>query len=71
MIKLRPEVRRFAERMERALRDNDHKGDSWREMYNEDIMERIDEEIKDRHSDLIRGLIPPRTKAPRKPDDDK
>lgn len=47
-MKLRPEVRRFAENMERKLRKHDDDwGDSWRTMYNEDVWARIEGEMKE------------------------
>ena len=47
-MKLRPEVRRFAERMERKLRKHDDEwGDGWRSMYNEDILCRFNQELKE------------------------
>ena len=45
-VRLRPEVRRFAERMELKLREHDDdRGNGWRQMFDEDIRERLDDEL--------------------------
>lgn len=47
-LKLRPEVVRFALLMEAKLRKHDKdRGDGWRSMYDEDIRERLDSELKE------------------------
>jgi len=43
-IQLRPEVRWFAEQMEKTLRDNDHKG-GWNEMSHWELVGRLEEEV--------------------------
>jgi NTP pyrophosphatase (non-canonical NTP hydrolase) len=43
-IVLRPSLQRFAELMEKTLRENDHKG-GWENMSTSSIMRRIDEEL--------------------------
>ena len=51
-IKLRPEVRRFAEQMEKVLRENDHKG-GW---HNEHVYW-LTQRLGDEHQELIHALI--------------
>jgi hypothetical protein len=46
MLDLRPEVRRFAERMEMKLRKHDaDRQDGWKLMYDEDVWEGIEREL--------------------------
>jgi hypothetical protein len=45
-LKLRPEVRHFAELMEKKLRENDHKGkDGWRKDHIQTLLSRTCEEL--------------------------
>jgi len=45
-VTLRPEVARFAQLMERVLRDNDHKG-GWKDMEAADLLKRLRDETKE------------------------
>ena len=51
-IKLRPEVRRFAEQMELKLRENDHKG-GWLDEHIYWLIQRIGDE----HKELIEAVL--------------
>jgi NTP pyrophosphatase (non-canonical NTP hydrolase) len=51
-IKLRPEVRRFAEQMELKLRENDHKG-GWQDEHIYWLIQRIGDE----HKELIEAVL--------------
>lgn len=45
-MELRPEVKWFAENMERKLRDNEHKG-GWKVMTARELWKRVDDELKE------------------------
>jgi hypothetical protein len=51
-LKLRPSVRRFAEEMERILRENDHK-EGWGELTNEHLIDRMEDELKELHEEVF------------------
>ena len=55
-LKIRKEVQKFAEEMERVLRANDHKG-GWKDMSDEQIYHRIKEELQELEETSITNIF--------------
>lgn len=58
-LKLRPEVEAFAQLMEKVLRRNDHKGNSWKDDTSMDLVVRLIEET----SELVKSFRPRERRA--------
>lgn len=50
-VKLRPSVQRFAEEMEKVLRENDHKS-GWDELTNDHLLDRMMDEYQELHAEM-------------------
>ena len=50
--KIRLSVQRFAEAMEKVLRENDHK-EGWDELTNDHLVERMEDELNELHVELF------------------
>ncbi len=46
-LKIRPEVQKFAEAMERTLREHDPYKNGWEAMYSDELREKFDEEVRE------------------------